>query len=209
MMALDGMIVNNSGGGQPSWGGYGRFTMGGIPWHFRQRPGLAVTTLSRFRRRRIGLVGSGVNYTIGNINSPVDLDSAGLSPVTANMFPLLDLATFGANFDPDAVRGRVGLQAAAREYRHAAQHDARYGPTVYRRRMIATGEQWQWGFFDLVNTFNNTQTNGDLDADGFAVSHKQHGRHEPGGSQFQRPVVHVCGSCRAKYRSARSNARFQ
>ena len=49
------------------------------------------------------------------------------------------------------------------------------------------GEQWQWGFFDLINTYNNTQTNGDLDPDGFAVARSNMGVLKPSGSQFQRP----------------------
>ena len=28
VLALDGMIVNNTGGGQPGWGGFGRFNYG-------------------------------------------------------------------------------------------------------------------------------------------------------------------------------------
>ncbi len=102
VMALDGMIVNNSGGGQPSWGGYGRFTYGnsfavGEP----TTPGLGRYDAFTITESGVDGGGVGVNYTIGDINSPVDSSAGSITPVTANMFPLLDLGTFGANFDPN------------------------------------------------------------------------------------------------------------
>jgi hypothetical protein len=99
VMALDGMIVNNTGGGQPGWGGYGRFT-------YDSTVGPPVTpTLGQydaFTFAEPGNAGSGVgvNFGIGNINSPVDAAAGVISPVASNMFPLLDRATFGINFNP-------------------------------------------------------------------------------------------------------------
>src|SRR5688572_17214972 len=96
VLALDGMIVNNNGDGQPSWGGFGRFT-----YDMTVGESATLGRYGAFTINEPGIAGSGVgiNFTVGNINSPVD--QLPITPVTANMFPILDRATFGANFDPN------------------------------------------------------------------------------------------------------------
>lgn len=174
VMALDGMIVNNSGGGQPSWGGFGRFSYAatgttvtiGTP----TTAGLGRYDAFTIAEPGIGGSGVGVNYTIGDIDSPTDSSIPnGISPVTSGMFPLLDLATFGANFDPNQYVAELVYKPLA------GNTSTQLNMTVdtvdgFKPDGSRSGEQWQWGFFDLVNTYNNTQSNGDLDADGFAVS---------------------------------------
>jgi hypothetical protein len=169
VLALDGMIVNNTGGGQPAWGGFGRFT-------YDMTVGESAT-LGRYGAFTIsepGVAGSGVgvNFTIGDINSPVD--QLPISPVTSNMFPILDRATFGANFDPN-------------EYVAELVYKPLPGNTSTRLNLTfdhsdgfhadgtRAGEQWQYGFFDLINTYNTGQTNGTLDADGFALARSNMG----------------------------------
>jgi hypothetical protein len=167
VMALDGMIVNNTGGGQPAWGGYGRFSYGGITVG-------ESATLGRYDSFTIAEPGAdgsgvGVNFAIGNINSPVDALSGPIDPVTDQMFPLLDRGTFGVNFDPNQYVAELIYKPL--EGNTATQLnmtlDTIDGFTAAGGR---SGEQHQWGFFDLINTYNNTQANGDLDADGFARS---------------------------------------
>jgi hypothetical protein len=163
VMALDGMIVNNTGGGQPGWGGYGRFT-------FDSTVGPPTTpTLGQydgFTLSEPGVNGSGVgvNFGIGNINSPVDAFAGPISPVTSNMFPLLDRATFGVNFNPS-------------EYVAELIYKPLVGNTATQLNMtldttdgftsggLPRGEQWQWNFLDLLNNYASAE----LDADGFAT----------------------------------------
>ena len=74
IMGLDALIVNNSGGGQPGWGGFGRF-------NYSNTVGVA-TDLGRYGAFTVsepGASGSGVgvNFALGSpaIDSP--RDSAG------------------------------------------------------------------------------------------------------------------------------------
>jgi hypothetical protein len=104
VMALDGMLVNNSGGGQPSWGGFGRFQYGDT---FSVGTSPTLGRYDSFTISETGGVGTsagggvGLNYAIGNVNTPVDSVAGPVRPVTANMFPILDRAVFGINFDPN------------------------------------------------------------------------------------------------------------
>jgi hypothetical protein len=180
VMALDGMIVNNSGGGQPLWGGFGRFSYAatgttvtiGTP----TTPGLGRYDAFTIAEPGLGGSGVGVNFANGNvdpttgwINSPVDAFLGIVRPVTANMFPLLDRGTFGINFDPTQYVAELIYKPLAGNT--ATQLNMTVDTTDgFSGAGLRSGEQWQWGFFDLVNTYNNTQTNGDLDADGFARS---------------------------------------
>jgi hypothetical protein len=91
------------------------------------------------------------------------------------MFPLLDLATFGANFDPTQYVAELVYKPNL-PTNTATQLNITVDTTDgFTDAGLRAGEQWQWGFFDLVNTFNNTQMNGDLDADGFAVAQSNTG----------------------------------
>jgi hypothetical protein len=162
-MALDGMIVNNSGGGQSGWGGFGRFSYGG------NTIGTSAT-LGRYGAFTIsepgaGGSGVGVNFAMGSpaIDSPTDLFSGPLSPVTANMFPLLDRGAFGINFDPT-------------QYVAELVYKPLTGNTATQLNMTLdtddgfiggqrAGEQWQWGFTDLLTKYSS----GTKDADGFVT----------------------------------------
>jgi hypothetical protein len=187
VLALDGFIVINSDGsdnnpgqvdGQQGWGGFGRFDYagGGNPTTITvgtpTTPGLGRYDAFTISEPGVDGSGVGINFMGGNINSPVSFVGAQIepvNPVTANMFPLLDLATFGANFD-------------ANEYVAELVYKPLPGNTATQLNVTLdtvdgfansttgrAGEQWQWGFFGLINTYMNTQANGDLDADGFAV----------------------------------------
>ncbi len=183
VMALDGMIVNNSGGGQPSWGGFGRFTYGPITVGTPTTAGLG--RYEAFTVAEPGTDGSGVgvNFAVGNINSPVDAFLGVIDPVTANMFPLLDRGTFGVNFDPTQYVAEIIykplLGNTATQLNMTL--DTMDGFNANGNR---SGEQWQWGFFDLLNTYNNTQANGDLDADGFARSFSNMGALSQAAANF-------------------------
>src|SRR5688572_21918087 len=92
VMALDGMIVNNT---------FGRFSYGGMI--VGESP-----TLGRYGAFTISEPGNegsgvGINFTPGFpiITSPRDGFSGPINPVTSQMFPLLDRAGFGTNFDPN------------------------------------------------------------------------------------------------------------
>jgi hypothetical protein len=181
VMSLDGMIVNNTGAGQPSWGGYGTFSYGSITVG-------TSSTLGRYDSFTIaepgtGGSGLGVNFAIGNINSPVDAFLGAVTPVTANMFPLLDRGTFGVNFDPNQYVAELIYKPLPGNTATQLNMtlDTTDGFTAEGGR---SGEQLQWGFFDLVNTYNNTQTNGNLDADGFARSFSNTGVLSQAAMQF-------------------------
>jgi hypothetical protein len=171
VLALDGMIVNNSGGGQAGWGGFGRFSYGGNTVGVPTTPGLGrydAFTLSHSANSGSGV---GVNFTMGApaIDSPRDPFLGTVSPVTAAMFPILDRASFGANFDPTEYVAELVYKPLPGNA--ASQLNVTFDTTDgFHADGTRAGEQWQWGFFDLINTYNNTQTNGDLDADGFAVA---------------------------------------
>jgi hypothetical protein len=169
VMALDGMIVNNTGGGQAGWGGYGRFT-------YSSTVGTPVTpTLGQYDAFTLaepgaGGSGVGVNFGIGNINTPVDAFLGVVSPATANMFPLLDRATFGINFNPSEYVAELIYKPldgnTATQLNMTLDQTDGFTPDGLRR-----GEQWQWAFPNL-QTYHASAT---LDADGFATIRNQGG----------------------------------
>src|SRR5215213_8517947 len=81
-MALDGMIVNNSGGGQAGWGGFGRFTYGVTVGPSPTLGRYGAFTLSE---PGAGGGGVGVNFALGSpaIDSPRDSLAGPITPVTA------------------------------------------------------------------------------------------------------------------------------
>jgi hypothetical protein len=177
VLALDGLIVNNT---------FGRFSYGGMTVG-------ESSTLGRYGAFTIsepGTAGSGVgiNFTPGfpNITSPRDGFSGPISPVTSQMFPLLDRAGFGTNFDPNEYVAELVYKTldGNDSTRLNVTLDTADGFTDAGERR---GEQWQWGFFDLINTYNNTETNGDLDPDGFAVARSNMGVLSQAASNFNGP----------------------
>lgn len=163
-MALDGMIVNNSGGGQAGWGGFGRFSYG--PVTIGPSPTLGRYGAFTLSEPGTGGGGVGVNFALGSpaIDSPRDSFSGPITPVTAAMFPLLDRATFGVNFDPSQYVAELVYKPLPGNT--ATQLNMTIDTTDgFHADGTRAGEQWQWGFTDLVNQFNTAQ----LDADGFAT----------------------------------------
>jgi hypothetical protein len=163
-LALDAMIVNNQGPGQPGWGGFGRFNYGGNTIG-------ASTTLGRYGAFTIsepGASGSGVgvNFSFGSpaIDSPRDPFLGPITPVTSAMFPLLDRATFGVNFDPSQYVAELVYKPL--EGNTATQLNMTLDTTDgFNESGARSGEQWQWGFTDLVTQYANSPK----DADGFVT----------------------------------------
>jgi hypothetical protein len=84
------------------------------------------------------------------------------------MFPILDRATFGANFDPSQYVAELVYKPLPGNM--ATQLNLTLDSTDgFTDAGLRAGEQWQWNFLDLVNTYNNAQAGGQLDADGFAT----------------------------------------
>jgi hypothetical protein len=170
VLALDGMIVNNTGGGQPGWGGFGRFSYGGNMIGTPTTPGLGPYDGFTLSHSDDSGSGVGINYTLGTpaLDSPRDQFLGVLGPVTADMFPILDRATFGTNFVPDEYVAELVYKPL--EGNEATQLNLTIDTTDgFTAEGLRAAEQWQWGFFDLVNSYDNLQASGDLDADGFAT----------------------------------------
>jgi hypothetical protein len=163
-MALDGMIVNNTGGGQSGWGGFGRFTYGGMTVG-------DSATLGRYGAFTVsepgaGGSGVGINFAISGsptIDSPTDLFAGPLNPVTADMFPLLDRGAFGINFDPTQYAAELVYKPLAGNT--ATQLNMTLDTTDGFIGGQRAGEQWQWGFTDLLTRYDA----GTKDADGFVT----------------------------------------
>jgi hypothetical protein len=162
-LALDALQVNNSGGGQPGWGGFGRFTYGPIT----VGPSATLGRYGAFTVAEPGTGGSGVgiNFALGSpaIDSPRDSFSGPISPVTAAMFPLLDRATFGVNFDPSQYVAELVYKPL--EGNTATQLNMTLDSSDGFIGGQRAGEQWQWGFTDLLTQYSNATK----DADGFAT----------------------------------------
>jgi hypothetical protein len=170
VLALDGMIVNNTGGGQPGWGGFGRFSYGGNMIGTPTTPGLGPYDAFTLSHTDDSGSGVGVNLMLGTpaMDSPRDPFLGVISPVTSAMFPLLDRATFGANFDPNQYVAELVYKPLAGNT--ATQLNMTLDTTDgFTADGLRAGEQWQWGFFNLLNAYNTAQTGGNLDADGFAT----------------------------------------
>ena len=164
VMGLDGLIVNDaSGNGQPNWGGFGRFTYGAIT----VGPSATLGRYGAFTVAEPGSDGSGVgvNFTLGApaIDSPRDPFLGTISPVTADLFPLLDRATFGANFDPTQYVAELVYKPL--EGNTATGLNMTLDTTDGFSGGNRAGEQWQWGFTDLLTRYDSLPK----DADGFVT----------------------------------------
>jgi hypothetical protein len=162
-MALDGLIVNNGGGGQSGWSGFGRFTYGSIT----VGPSATLGRYGAFTVAEPGTGGSGVgiNFAIGapGMDTPRDSFLGTISPVTADMFPLLDRGVFGVNFDPTQYVAELVYKPLTGNT--ATQLNVTLDTTDGFIGGQRAGEQWQWGFTDLVNRYSA----GTKDADGFVT----------------------------------------
>jgi MYXO-CTERM domain-containing protein len=178
LMGLDGNFVNNIGanygtfnfsntvGAAPDVGKYGAFTL--------TEPGA-------------GGSGVGLNYTmlyengVSAINTPVDSGQQ-ISPVTADMFPLIDRGTFGTNFDPTQyvidLTYKPVLTGAAPDT--ATQLNVTLDTSDGYIAGQRAGEQWQWGFTDLLNKYSG----GTKDANGFVTVQNNGGSMSQAASFF-------------------------
>jgi len=162
-IALDAMILNNVGGGQSGWGGFGAFSYGGAV----AGPSATLGRYGAFTLSEPGASGSGVgvNFAMGapSVDSPTDPFAGKITPVTANMFPLLDRGTFGINFDPTQYAAELVFKPLAGNT--ATQLNMTLDTTDGFIGGQRAGEQWQWGFTDLLNKYSA----GAKDADGFVT----------------------------------------
>ncbi|HEX2476231.1 MAG TPA: hypothetical protein VHK01_15880, partial [Lacipirellulaceae bacterium] len=163
VMGFDALMTMNTGeagvtGSNPSFGGYGRFSYSGIV--ISQSP-----ELGRFGAFEILHTGDGdgsgmgFNFTTGDANNPVNAGSP-VSPVAANMFPLLDRSGFGVNFDPNQYVAELVYKPlpdnTGDQLNLTLDTFDGFDPSGLRR-----AEQVQWNFFGLASP------TGTPDADGY------------------------------------------
>jgi hypothetical protein len=163
-MALDALIVNNTGDGQTGWGGFGRFTYGAIT----VGPSESLGRYGAFTVAEPGSDGSGVgvNFALGSpaIDSPRDSFTGPITTVTSAMFPLLDRGTFGVNFDPTQYVAELVYKPLPGNT--ATQLNMTLDTTDgFDAAGNRAAEQWQWGFTNLVATYDTAPR----DADGFVT----------------------------------------
>ena len=100
------------------------------------------------------------------INTPVDSGSQ-VNPVTATMFPLIDRGAFGASFDGSQYVVELSykpiLTGAAPDTASQLNLTLETGDGYIAG--ARAGEQWQWGFTDLLNKY----ASGTKDANGFVT----------------------------------------
>ena len=120
------------------------------------------------------------------------------------MFPILDRAVFGANFDPNQYVAELVYKPLPGNT--ATQLNVTLDTTDgFTEAGLHAGEQWQWGFFDLVNTYNNAQADWRLGRGWLRQVRNNMGSAEPGRLRFQRAVVYVLRSAdRLPVRSTRT-----
>jgi hypothetical protein len=166
LMGLDGNFVNNIGAN------YGTFNYGNT---VGQAPAADGGKYGAFTLAEPGSDGSGVglNYTMlyenstSAINTPQDPFLGAVTPVTANMFPLIDRGAFGASFDGSQYVVELSykpiLTGAAPDTASQLNLTLETGDGYIAG--ARAGEQWQWGFTDLLNKY----ANGTKDANGFVT----------------------------------------
>jgi hypothetical protein len=166
LMGLDGNFVNNIGAN------YGTFNYGNT---VGQAPAADGGKYGAFTIAEPGSDGSGVglNYTMlyengtSAINTPQDPFLGAVTPVTANMFPLIDRGAFGASFDGSQyvidLSYKPILTGAAPDT--ATQLNLTLETSDGYIAGARAGEQWQWGFTDLLTKY----ANGTKDANGFVT----------------------------------------
>jgi hypothetical protein len=103
--------------------------------------------------------GMGFNFTTGDANNPVNAGSF-VSPVAANMFPLLDRSGFGVNFDPNQYVAELVYKPLPDNTGDQLNltFDSFDG---FDSAGLRRAEQVQWNFFGLATPM------GTPDADGF------------------------------------------
>jgi hypothetical protein len=170
VMGFDSLMTMNSAeagpvmGSNPGWGGFGRFSYGGMTIATHAPLG----KYGAFEIRKQGADGSGMgfNFSLLNPNNPIDAGVT-IDPVQANMFPLLDRSGYGINFDP-------AQYVAELVFKPLPGNDGdQLNLTLdtfdgFDSAGLRRGEQWQWNFFNLANPdpVNDPDITGP-DADGF------------------------------------------
>ena len=174
LMGLDGNFVNNIGAN------YGTFNYSNTVG-----PAADVGRYGAFTIAEPGSGGSGIglNYTMlydgstSAINTPVDSGQQ-VSPVTANMFPLIDRGAFGASFDPSQYVVDLSYKPLAGNT--ATQLNLTLESSDGYIAGARAGEQWQWGFTDLLTKY----ASGTKDANGFVTVQNNGGSMSQANSFF-------------------------
>jgi len=163
VMGFDALMAMNTAdagvtGSNPSFGGYGRFSYDGMV--ISQSPELGRFGAFEILHTEDGEgSGMGFNFTTGDANNPVNAGNF-VSPVAANMFPLLDRSGFGVNFDPNQYVAELVYKPlpdnTGDQLNLTFDTFDGFDPAGLRR-----AEQVQWNFFGLASP------TGTADADGF------------------------------------------
>jgi hypothetical protein len=174
VMGFDALMAINTSdtggtvmGSNPSWGGFGRFSYGGMTVGPSTELGLGRYGAFEIRKDGAGGSGMGFNFTLsGQADNPVDAGVV-IPNVAANMFPLLDRSGFGVNFDPSQYVAELVFKPMPGNNGNQLNLtlDTFDGFNSAGERFA---EQIQWNFFDLANP--NPATDPDItgpDADGF------------------------------------------
>ena len=175
LMGLDGNFVNNTGAQ------FGTFNFSNTVG-----PAADVGRYGAFTIAEPGAGGSGIglNYTTlyeggtSAINTPHDSGGFDISPVTANMFPLIDRGTFGTNFDP--TQYVIDLTYKPLSGNTATQLNLTLDTSDGYIAGNRAGEQWQWGFTDLLTKYGA----GTKDANGFVTVQNNGGSMSQAASFF-------------------------
>jgi len=171
VMGFDALMAINSGdaggtvmGSNPDFGGFGRFTYDGI----MIAPSTELGRYGAFEIRKDGAGGSGMgfDFTSGQADNPVNAGAV-ISPVANNMFPLLDRAAWGTNFDPTQYVAELVFKPLP------TNNGDQLNMTLdtfdgFDSAGARRAEQWQWSFTGLASP--NPGTNPLMmgpDADGF------------------------------------------
>ena len=188
VMGFDALMAINSGdtggtvmGSNPGFGGFGRFSYDGMA----VTPSTELGRYGAFEIRKDGAGGSGMgfNFTSGQSDNPVNAGVV-ISPVAANMFPLLDRAGWGTNFDPSQYVAELVFKPLA------GNNGDQLNVTLdtfdgFDSSGARRAEQWQWTFVGLAtpNPTTNPLMTGP-DADGFYTVRNN------GGSTSQASAVY-------------------
>jgi hypothetical protein len=187
VMGFDALMAQNSDeagpvmGSNPGWGGFGRFSYGGMTIN----PHAPLGKYTAIEIRKQGADGSGIgfNFSILNPNNPVDAGVV-IDPVAANMFPLLDRSGYGINFDPTQYVAELVFKPLP------GNNGDQLNMTLDTFDGFDSGgkrraEQWQWNFFGLATPNPGTDPfMSGPDADGFYTVRNNGGSMSEANSGF-------------------------
>lgn len=181
--ALMAINSNDTGGtvmGAENWGGYGRFSYG-TDNAMSVTPSVELGRYGAFEIQYTGTSGSGFGFNNfnGPVDNPISFDEI-VDPVTADMFPLLDRAGWGANFDPSQYRAELVFKPMPDNDGDGLNLtlDTFDGFSADGERIA---EQWQYNFTSLANP------TGTPDADGFYTVYNRTGSLVPDAANYNGP----------------------